>query len=238
MFKCVVIDDEQPAINVLVNYIKRINELELVGTSTNPVKGVEMVKELGAEVVFLDIQMEEMTGIEAVRLLDNAVQTIFCTAYSEFAVESYDLNAVDYLLKPIPFDRFMRAVKKIRNFPQKDTPDKIIGDYLFVKTEMKGKMIKVLIDDIDYVEAKSNYVSVNIGTKKVLVYSTMNDMERSLSFANFVRIHKSFIIPLSKISSIEGNFVNLWGSSEQIPIGKTYKTDFLNLVNTKLLSNR
>ncbi|MBZ4188965.1 LytR/AlgR family response regulator transcription factor [Niabella beijingensis] len=240
MIKCVVIDDEQAAIDVLINYIRRVSDLELVGTSTDPIKGFDLIKSTNPDVIFLDIQMDELSGIELMSMLSHEIQVIFCTAFSDFAVESYDLEALDYLMKPIPFDRFMKAVKKIRKFPsssEKIGPDEIADDYIYVKTESKGKILRVNFVDIDFVEAKNNYIAFHCGKKIIMVYSTMNYIETSLSSSNFKRIHKSYIIPISKIALIQNNFLMLKNCGDQIPIGKTYKTDLLNLVNHKLLSD-
>lgn len=241
MIKCVVIDDEQPAINVLVNYIKRVNELELVGTCTNAQNGVEMIKQADADVVFLDIQMDEMTGIEVINMINPRTQVIFCTAFSEFAVESYELNALDYLMKPISFNRFIKAVKKIRHFPgntEKSGTEDFSNDYIFVKTGVKGKMLKINLDEIEYIEAKNNYVAIYNKTQAIMVYSTLKDIENSLSPANFIRVHKSFIIPVSKISVVEKNYLLIKDRKEHIPISKTYKPEFINLVRNKLLTDR
>lgn len=239
MIKCVIIDDEQLAINVLEKYIKRISTLQLVGTAIDPIAGIELIKNNKADVAFLDIHMDEMTGIEVMNMLNPSVQIIFCTAYSEFAVESYDLNAVDYLMKPISFDRFTKAVKRIKinssahvDTSQENIPD----DYIFVKAETKGKMIRINLDDIDYVEAKNNYIAIHNGNRTILVYSTMKEIENYLSPLHFIRIHKSFIIALSKISHIEKNMVVLKNIEVKISIGQTYKDDFLNKINNKLLS--
>ena len=241
MIKCAVIDDEQSAINVLMNYIKRVSDLELVGTSTDPLKGLELIKSTNPDVVFLDIQMDEITGIELMNMLEHEIQVIFCTAFSEFAAESYDLDALDYLMKPIPFDRFMKAIKKIRkltNGPEKNSNEEIPDDYIFVKAESKGKVLRVNFADIDFVEAKNNYIAFHCGKRVIMVYSTMKEIESSLSSSNFKRIHKSFIIPISKISLIQNNFVMLKNREEQIPIGKTYKTEVLDLVSHRLLNDR
>jgi DNA-binding LytR/AlgR family response regulator len=238
MIKCVIIDDEQPAINVLQNYIKRISHLQLIGTSTEPLAGIELVQKAKADVVFLDIQMDEMTGIEVMNMLDRSVQVIFCTAFSEFAVESYELNALDYLMKPISFDRFLKAIKKIKNYPDSNMDsardNNISNDYIFVKAETKGKMIRINLDDIDFIEAENNYVAIHSDKRITLVYSTMRDMENSLS-SRFVRIHKSFIVAHAKIAPVEKNFVVLKNRLEHIPVSKTYKKEFLDLIKDKLL---
>ncbi|MCD2424378.1 LytTR family DNA-binding domain-containing protein [Niabella pedocola] len=242
MIKCAIIDDEQSAINVLTNYIKRVSDLELVGTSTDPLKGLELIRSAKPDVVFLDIQMDEVTGIELINMLDQEIQVVFCTAFSEFAVESYDLDAVDYLMKPIPFDRFMKAIRKIRKLlsagPEKNGNEEIADDYIFVKAESKGKVLRVNFADIDFIEAKNNYIAFHCGKRIIMVYSTMKEIENSLSSSNFKRIHKSFIIPISKISLIQSNFLMLKNREDQIPIGKTYKSELLNLVNHRLLSDR
>ncbi|MDE1192243.1 MAG: LytTR family DNA-binding domain-containing protein [Arachidicoccus sp.] len=236
MLKCVIIDDEQPAINVLKNYISKTPALELAATATNPINGMELIKDTSADVVFLDIQMDEMTGIEVKSMLDAKVQVIFCTAYSEFAVKSYDLNAIDYLMKPISFPRFMRAVEKIKGLDRinKDSQDTIVAnDYIFVKTETKGKMIRVDLDEIDFAEARGNYVAIHNGSRITLVYSTLHDFENELPGKRFMRVHKSYIIAVDKVAQIAGNTVTLKNRSEQIPLSRTYKEAFLKRIHKK-----
>ncbi len=239
MIKCVIIDDEQPAINVLENYIKRIPYLQLVGTATEPLGGISMVEKSKAELVFLDIQMDEMNGIDVIKLLAPDVKVIFCTAFSEFAVTSYDLNAVDYLMKPIPFDRFIKAVRKIKptnNARLINEVDNISNDYIFVKTEQKGKMIKIDLDDIDFIEAMSNYIAIYRGVSKTLVYSSMKEIEEYLPGNQFVRIHKSYIISKSKIVSLDNNCILLKNRTERLPLSNTYKAAFMQALGNKLLN--
>jgi len=237
MIKCVIIDDEQPAINVLEKYIKRSENLQLAGTSTDPLTGIEIIKNNDAEVVFLDIQMDEMTGIEVMNMLDPSIQVIFCTAYSEFAVESYELNAVDYLMKPVSFDRFAKAVKRIKPKDNTDVSaifNSVPDDYFFVKAETKGKMIRINLDEIDFIEARNNYIAIHNGNHYTMVYSTMKDIEKDLAPPRFLRIHKSFIIALSKIAHIDKNMVLLKNHQVEIPIGQMYKSTFMNIIHDKL----
>jgi two-component system LytT family response regulator len=239
MIKCVIIDDEQPAINVLENYIKRIPYLQLVGTATNPVVGVKLIDSTKSELVFLDIQMDEMSGIEVMKILAPEVKVIFCTAYSEFAITSYELNAVDYLMKPIPFDRFTKAIIKIKpvnNTSLINEAEGISNDYIFVKTEQKGKMVKIDLDDIDFIEAMNNYIAFYRGTSKILVYSSMKEIEGHLPGSKFMRIHKSYIIAISKIASVDNNCIILKNRSEQIPISNTYKTAFMQMLTNNVLN--
>ncbi|SJZ83952.1 LytR/AlgR family response regulator transcription factor [Sediminibacterium ginsengisoli] len=167
MLNCLIIDDEQPSINVLQEYIQRIPGLELMGTTTDPIKGLELLKMNHIDVLFLDIQMDELTGIELKKLIDPSIKVVFCTAYSEFAVISYELDAVDYLVKPIAFERFIKALTKVVDTLGPCMSDKITpNDYFYVKAEHKGKMVKIDIEDIDFVEARSNYVAFHRGKKQ------------------------------------------------------------------------
>ena len=238
MIKCVIIDDEQPAINVIQNYIRRMENLELVGTATDPFAGVDLIRRSKADVVFLDIQMDEMTGIEVMNLLDPSVQVIFCTAFSEFAVESYELNAVDYLVKPIAFSRFVKAVKRIKSNDKQEQPanDSIADDYIFVKAEQKGKMVRINFDEIDFIEGQNNYIAIHSGNKKTLIYATMKELEGYLAPSRFIRVHKSFIVASSKIVQVENNTIFLKNQTVKIPLSKTYKDFFLEKVKDKILS--
>jgi DNA-binding LytR/AlgR family response regulator len=239
MIKCVIIDDEQPAISVIENYIKRLPHLQLVGKATNPLTGIELVDTKKADLVFLDIQMDEMDGIEVIKLLDPKIKVIFCTAYSEFAVTSYELNAVDYLMKPIPFDRFVKAVRKIKLFDASyllNETDSISNDYIFVKTEQKGKMLKIDLKDIDFIEAMSNYIAFHRGKSKTLVYSSMKEIEEYLPSSKFIRIHKSYIVAFDKIVSLDNNCILLKNRTEHIPLSNSYKPIFMQVLSTKVLN--
>jgi two-component SAPR family response regulator len=152
MINCFIIDDERAAVNIIKNYVSRVDSLNLLGESIDPQEGLRLVNELKPDLLFLDIQMNKMTGIELASLIKSNTKIIFCTAYSEFAVESYELNAVDYLMKPISFDRFLRAVKRFDDSSGNSVQDNgISGDYIFIQTEQKGKMVRVRFDDIEFI---------------------------------------------------------------------------------------
>jgi hypothetical protein len=239
MIKCVIIDDEQPAINVLENYIKRVPYLNLVGKATNPIVGIELINNTKAELVFLEIQMDEMSGIDVIKVLTDNVKVIFCSAYSEFAVTSYELNALDYLMKPISFDRFASAIKKISPLNSTSLANESVitsNDYIFVKTEQKGKMVKIDLDDIDFIEAMNNYIAFYRGNSKTLVYSTMKEIEGHLPSSKFIRIHKSYIIAINKITTVYNKCIVLKNRSEQIPISLTFKTAFMQMLTRKVLN--
>ena len=238
MIKCIVIDDEQPAIDIMKHYISKTPELDLVGTFNNPLVGMQEIKKKNADLVFLDIQMEEMTGLEVMNIINENVKVILCTAYPQFALEGFDLDAVDYLLKPISFDRFSKAVKKvlatIPNSSSINNLDTLDADYIFVKTEKKGKLIKIYFKDVDYIEAMGNYITFHQGKNKIVAYSTMKDLEDILPLHTFMRIHKSYIVALPKISMIENGFVVL-GNGHRISIGSNYKEVFMSKMKFRML---
>lgn len=238
MIKCIVIDDEQPAIDIMKHYISKITELDLVGTFRNPLIGMQEIKKKNVALVFLDIQMEEMTGLEVMNIISENVKVILCTAYPQYALEGFNLNAVDYLLKPISFDRFSKAVRKaLASIPKSSSisnlepPDE---DHLFVKTEQKGKLIKIYFKDVDYIEAMGNYIAFHQGKNKVMAYSAMKDLEEILPPHFFMRIHKSYIVALPKISMIENGFVVL-SNGHRISIGTNYKEAFMSKMKFRML---
>ena len=238
MIRCIVIDDEQPAIDIMKHYISKIPELDLVGTFNNPLVGMQEIKKKNAALVFLDIQMEEMTGLEVMNIINENVKVILCTAYPQFALEGFELDAVDYLLKPISFDRFSKAVKKvlatIPNSSSINNLDTLDEDHIFVKTEQKGKLIKIYFKDVDYIEAMGNYITFHQGKNKIVAYSTMKDLEDILPLHTFMRIHKSYIVALPKISMIENGFVVL-GNGHRISIGSNYKEVFMSKMKFRML---
>ncbi|OJW31497.1 MAG: hypothetical protein BGO54_13625 [Sphingobacteriales bacterium 46-32] len=239
MIRCVIIDDEQPAINVLKKYIDRLPNLELIAAETNPLLGIEIVKKEKPDVVFLDIQMDEMNGIEVMKILGDSTNVVFCTAYSEFAVTSYELDAIDYLMKPIEFNRFVKAVQRVTDAVAHQpcsNPEAIPNDYIFVKAGQRGKMLKIDLDDIDFVEGMNNYVAFHRGQQKTLAYLTMKELEERLPNSQFMRVHKSYIVALKQISSMENNELILKKLPKRIPIGANYKDAFMERMKNKLMS--
>lgn len=232
MIKCIAIDDELPALEVMRFYIEKIPELRLCGTFQNPIEGLKAVKEERATLVFLDIQMQELSGLDVKNILDDGVKVIFCTAHSEFAVEGFNLNAVDYLLKPISFERFSKAVAKVLAMENTTKND----DFIFVKTEQKGKFIKISFTELSHVEALGNYVIFHKSSDKTTAYITLKELENALP-KNFMRIHKSYIVNLEKVISVENGFAVVQALSQtfRIPIGANYKDQFLENINRNLL---
>jgi DNA-binding LytR/AlgR family response regulator len=235
MMNCIIVDDEQPAIDILKHYIEQSTQLTLAGSTTNPLEALEMVNNQKIDLIFLDIQMPELSGIDFIKALKSSPKIILTTAYSEFALESYELDVVDYLLKPIRFTRFLSAVQKAGQDVKMPLIQKAEDDYLFVKTESKGKLLKINLADIDYIEGMKNYVGIYCDGKKTMVYTSMKELEERLKGKQFVRVHKSFIIPIAKLTGIEGNLIRLQNVTAEILIGENYKPELMRLIKDKMI---
>ncbi|NET36393.1 MAG: response regulator transcription factor [Cyanothece sp. SIO1E1] len=221
--KCVIVDDEPPAIRLVENYIKKVPSLELVYSTTKPLEVIAYMERHDFDLIFLDIQMPNLTGIQLSKILRQHIQVIFTTAYPEFAVESYRLNATDYLLKPFEFERFYQAVKKAES-NQTLTRGEELRDYVFVKTNTKNSFEKARISDILYIEGLKNYVAIHLSNKQVVTYSTLKAVKESLPNSLFVQIHKSYIVALAHIEKTDSMSVNVGG--KDLPLGQFFKADF------------
>ncbi|WP_075343217.1 LytR/AlgR family response regulator transcription factor [Tenacibaculum agarivorans] len=227
--KCLLVDDEAPAIRLLESYVKKVPFIELIGSTTNPIEALAVIEKEELDVIFLDIQMPTITGIQLSKIIKDKIQVIFTTAYPQFALESYELNAVDYLLKPFDFERFYSAVlkvkpKEIQNI-QTDT-----NEFIFVKTDGKNNFIKVYTKDIIYIESLKNYVSIHLENDEIITYNTLKHFQNELSKKKFIKIHKSYIVALPHILKTDSLTVYL-SNSKNLPIGDTYKKDFFETIN-------
>lgn len=226
---CFIIDDEPLAIEVIESHISKIDGLEVKATFQNAIKAFQEIRNSSVDILFLDIQMPKLTGIEFLRTLKNPPKVIFTTAYREYALEGFELNVVDYLLKPISFDRFLKAIDKIFDSVYSVTPYSNMDNadesqqYVFVPSDKKK--VKVCLDEIQYIESKRDFILIKTDTKEVNTYQTITYMEERLPQNQFIRVHRSFIINLNKIESWSNNEVELEGVN--IPIGRTYKRETL-----------
>jgi DNA-binding LytR/AlgR family response regulator len=237
MLKCMVIDDEPLAIQLLQNHISKVPFLELAYTFNNPLEALISLNSNPVDLIFLDIQMPQITGIQFLKLLQNRALVIITSAYQEYAIDGFEHNVVDYLLKPISFERFYRAAEKAHNIkypqttpqakPQKMYPE--TGGYIFVKVETK--MVRVELDDILYIEGLKNYVSIFTKTQRIITLQVMKQLEEILPPNRFVRLHKSFIVAIDKINSIERQEVHV--KDRVIPIGITYQEQFFKLLESR-----
>lgn len=238
MIRCVVVDDKPLAIDILNDYIGKIPDLILVFSSTNPLEALEYVMKNEVDLVFLDIQMPQLNGVQFMKIVNEKCQIILTTAYAEYALDGYENNAVDYLLKPVSFERFYKAAQKaMRNFniaaPIKPTityePTKPQNDYIFVKSDYK--LVKIYTDDILFVEGMQNYVAIHTQTDKILSLQNIKKTEEQLPKKQFIRIHKSYIIAIKKIISIERSRIYIGDAT--LPLGDVYKEEFYKLIEGK-----
>jgi two-component system, LytTR family, response regulator len=240
MINCLIIDDEQPAIDIIEDYVKEVPYLKLIGTTTNPVEGLSIVNAGGVDLVFSDIHMPYLLGTDFVKASTGKCKIIFTTAHEKYALEGFEMDIIDYLLKPISFPRFLKAVQKAQNIIEpsgaaKKQEENAHETYILLRGDTKGSYTKVELNDIDYVEATGNYVCVVCGTKKTIAHTTMSAVENLLTQPQFIRVQKSFIVNISKIASITGNAIKLKNNDKaDIVIGSTYKDAFLEIMRTRL----
>ena len=226
---CLIIDDEPVARKGLGEYVAEIEFLELVAECENPVKASRYLSEQHVDLIFLDIHMPKVSGIEFLKSLRNPPLVIFTTAYSDYALEGYSLDVVDYLMKPITFERFLKSAQKaLEIFQMKKlaSEHKPPADYFFVKCESKFE--KVNYADVRYVESMQNYVIIHTTTKKLITYMTLASLENQLPKDQFLKVHKSFIVSIGGIKSIDGNEIVVGDS--RIPISRNLKDQVVNRI--------
>nr|WP_315157575.1 LytTR family DNA-binding domain-containing protein [uncultured Flavobacterium sp.] len=223
--KCVIIDDEPLAIKVLLNYFENFSEFEVIGTFNNSLEGLEFINTNTIDALFLDINMPMMTGFELISLTENKTRVVITTAFREFAAESYDLEVLDYLVKPIPLPRFIKCIHKIEaEYNLKNnikTENHRVEPHIFIKVDKK--MVKINIDEILFIEGMKEYIKVVTAEKTYITHKSLTSLTDELPSERFMRIHKSYTIALNKIKSIEGNRIQIL--SYTIPIGRNYSKE-------------
>ncbi|ULQ55470.1 LytTR family DNA-binding domain-containing protein [Flavihumibacter rivuli] len=232
--KCIIVDDEPMARDVVRRYVQMVPTLKLVGEFGNAIDATIFLQEQSVDIIFLDIKMPQLTGTEFVRSLHTVPKIIFTTAHKEYAHEGFELDVTDYLLKPIRFDRFLRAVNKA--FPQKQQEiqsaaavaaeeGKPANSFIYLRLDRKMK--KVLLDDILYIESNRDYVKVFTEKDIIITRQTIASVEAMLSESQFIRVHRSYIVSLSKLKSFTAETVEI--GNKELPIGKLYRNNFLKL---------
>jgi len=231
-FTCIIVDDEPLAQSVIENYLNNVPNLELKGKFDNAIEALNFLNSNDVDLMFLDINMPELSGMDLLKTMSKRPEVILTTAYSEYAIESYELGVSDYLLKPIALPRFLKAVNKVLDLLTKEYNYKEGGGekprYVFIKVD--GINLKLMLEDIRYIEAYGNYLKIFSVEKMYLITDTMINFMKQLD-EDFVRVHKSYIIPLSKIEKLIGNRIHI--NEDQIPIGNTYKADLKSRVSNK-----
>ena len=226
MIKAIAVDDEPPALKVIENFCAKVDSIELVKTFNKPTEALAHLKKFPVDLIFLDIQMPSMTGLEFHKAIEQNTMVIFTTAYSEYAVEGFNLQAIDYLLKPYTLERFQQAVDKAKEFYNYQHQKENTQNYLFIRADYS--LVKVNIADILYIEGLDDYLKIHLpGKKPVVARRTMKAIIEKLPGNEFIRVHRSFIVPLSKIESIRNKTIQL--SGQEIPIGTSYEEEFFKL---------
>ncbi len=234
--KALIIDDEPLAQNVIQQYAQKLPDLVIAGTCNDAVCASKVIRETQVDLLFLDINMPKLSGISFLKNLNNPPLVIFTTAYSEYALEGFELNAVDYLKKPFSFERFCKAYFRaeelllLKQGNQMHEDPSLQSDFLFIKSDKKT--IKVKFSDIYYIEGLGDYIKLHLVNKKIVTNLSMKRIIELLPDNLFFRIHKSFIVSIEKIESVEGNMVKT--NNIKIPIGNSYRQDFMQLIKTFL----
>ncbi|SHE54083.1 two component transcriptional regulator, LytTR family [Flavisolibacter ginsengisoli DSM 18119] len=232
--KCLIIDDEPPAREVLKRYVEQLPMLQLTGECSNAIQAIGMLQQQDIDLLFLDIRMPQLNGIDFLRTLNTPPKIIFTTAFAEYAVEGYELDIADYLMKPIRFDRFIKAVNKA--FPKQPTIDteekfqpleeKRTESFVYFRADRK--MVKVLLNDILYIESMKDYVKVYTTNTTIITKQSLSSVETMLPEKRFIRTHRSFIVAIHHISTFTNEIIEI--NKTEIPIGKLYRNTVLKLL--------
>jgi len=235
----ILIDDQPLSLELLSDYVAKTPFLSLVKTFTNPLEALAILQDQKIDLIFLDIQMPELNGLQFMKLLNGKSKVVFTTAYPNHALEGFELDIVDYLLKPVSFERFLKAAQKAyqlmpslyTGMSTQQQPMGLSDPVLFLKTDYK--IIKVFIRDILFIEGLKEYVAIHTVDQKIITLQTLKSLEDVLPNESFIRVHKSFIIALDKINSIERSRISI--KDAMIPVGETYKQYFFQIINNKKL---
>jgi DNA-binding LytR/AlgR family response regulator len=237
---CLILDDEPHALDVLIHHANSCELISSTAATSNPAEALNLIASGDVDLLFTDMNMPEAHGADIVRAIAGQCKVIVTSAHSDFAVDGYDCGVVDYLMKPISYTRFFKAVQKacelspqaLNRVSSSATNDE---NCIYIKTGIKNNVVRIMLDEIEYVESLKNYVAIYHGGKKTLAYISMKDIEMNLPTTHFVRIHKSFIVSLKHVSKIEGTEVEMVGGMNRIYIGDAYKAKFWNMIREKVL---
>jgi len=226
MISAIAVDDELPALSLLENFCRKTDFIELQKSFNKPNEALRYLQQFPVDLLFLDINMPSLTGIDLYKAVQQNTMVIFTTAYSEYAVEGFNLNAIDYLLKPFTFDRFMQAVNKVKSAAKLSEEQK--EKYLFIRADYS--LIKIVIDDILFIEGLDDYLKIHIqNDKPIIARMTLKNILEKLPSSDFIRVHRSYVVPLSRIKSVRNKVISI--ENEEIPIGTSYEENFLKLFN-------
>ncbi len=230
--RCLIVDDEPPAREIIRRYIEQVSSLQLTGECGNAIQAFTFLQQQPVDLLFLDIRMPQLNGNDFLKTLKNPPKVIFTTAYSEYAVEGYELDAVDYLLKPVPFERFLKAVNKAYQMTagkheSSTVPEETRNDS-FVYFRADRKMVKLMLDDILYIESMKDYIKVITKTGTIITKQSISSVEAMLPERKFIRTHRSFIVSLDKIKSFTSELIDI--AATQVPVGKLYRNAVMKVL--------
>ena len=233
MIRCIIIEDERLAQDVIINHLQKVDRFKLVGTYRNAPEAKEALDKEEVDLIFLDIQLPGMTGLNFLRSLSNPPLVVFITAYPEYALESYEFNVIDYLLKPVSFERFSKTIDKIMDGKIFKTPANEIKsfnrDHIFIRSN--SKFFRISFSDIIYIEGMKDYLKIHTTEHIIITHQTMGEMENILPAGQFIRIHKSYIVAFARIKAVFGNSVEM--ERALLPIGLNYKERVMSLIAGK-----
>ncbi len=234
---CLAVDDEPPALEVLKKYITSVHTLELAGTCADAIEATNFLQHTQVDLLFLDIKMPELLGTDFIKTLKNPPKVIFTTAYRKFAIEGFELDAVDYLLKPVSFERFLKAVNKAMELPHHQSAAVVLRDQKVLQVpesiyfRSDRKMVKVAMDEILYVESLKDYIKVVTKNRTIVTKHAISSLEENLPRNNFLRIHRSFIVALDKIDSYSAELVEI--GKQELPISRMYRYEVEKVLQHK-----
>jgi DNA-binding LytR/AlgR family response regulator len=235
--RCIIVDDEPLAIEIMESYVQKVDQLELKGSFRNAVTAFSFLQSNPIDLIFLDIQMPKLTGIDFLKTLKNPPKVIFTTAYRDYAIDGFELEVIDYLLKPIPFDRFLKAIGRVIQQPVNTLVKQVVTETteqpIFFKVDKK--MVKVNMNDILYIESIKDYVKVKTREKEIITQQKIGYLEESLPKHVFLRIHRSFIAAVNKIESYSASEIEI--GKIQLPIGRNYKNEVMKVLSKNVFTS-
>ncbi|AKD04292.1 LytTR family DNA-binding domain-containing protein [Pontibacter korlensis] len=238
MITCYIVDDEAHAIQILARYVEQTPGLAVVGSADNPLQALQAIStgQISPQVVFVDVDMPQLSGVELAEFLSPYSRIVFTTAYEAYALQAFDKNAVDYLLKPFTYERFLKTVQRIQHTPTPASSQRE-QEYFFIKSEVKGRVTRIDLKDVLYVEALENYIRIHTVQGKHVTYLTMKEMEAYLPKEHFLRVHKSYIVHTPYVRAVEGNQI-IVDNKDTIPLGAIYRAEFLAEVHSRLWKSK
>jgi DNA-binding LytR/AlgR family response regulator len=232
--KCLLVDDEPPAVDLIASYIERVDDLEIVGRCSNAIEAFGILQKTKVDLLLLDIQMPKMTGLDLIRSLHDRPKIIVMTAYREFAADGFDLDVLDYIVKPVSFERFLKAIAKYNQYnlfkQSNETTEQALDAFekAYMYFKVNKQVRKVFLKDIVYIESIKDYVKIITTDKPLITYQRLSYMEEKLPENKFLRIHKSYIIAIDRITGYNNDLINV--DTYQLPLGRSYKQSFLKSV--------